>query len=224
MEPSVPFFAAEVPDGLNAARSGAERVCMEKVKENSGRIRRIILLAGVLAVLATVGLLLNQNHGDDVGGTGKANETLTVSEGAPELLTPGVTDTSPRPLSEAEKHVLRSKYLETFPEENVEGEQDVGAMGELALRLELSAETWKRIREDKLTVEWEQRATSAIAFPSRYVGATIALEESGRVFEGWVRTQEIDITRQRELIETIWVMKGENEDSVIVLYVISASP
>ena len=137
---------------------------------------------------------------------------------------PRVTDTSPRPLSDEEKSVILSKYADTFPKDSMKRERDDSMVGEIAIRLELSKEDWKRIREDKMEKEWEQQDLSISTLPSRYVGATISMNESKRVFESWSHAQLMNISRQREIIETIWVMNGENEGTILVLYVIKVSP
>ena len=51
-----------------------------------------------------------------------------------------------------------------------------------------------------------------------YVGETITLEESERLFGSWFSVHYVDIPEHRAVDEWVHAMYGDDEDTIVILY------
>ena len=125
-----------------------------------------------LAVIIVV-FVLHPNRGDDAAGKAKSTATPTVTP-----ITPGVT---PGPLTNVDRQMVCEQYAAIFPKDSFVREHETFDKGMFIARLELSAEEWEKAKAEMEKQEWHQSMSSQMSTRT-YVGETITLEESERLF------------------------------------------
>lgn len=136
-------------------------------------------------------------------------------------LTPTPTESTgatPGPLGNVEKKVLWSLYAKIFPEDSVVKESSGNSGSRFAARLEISAEEWKKAKAELTKRGWNQEGVSTSVFPVGFIGELFSGEERDRLIDSWSLVHYVALPEYRSVKEGIWVMQGENENTVLVLY------
>lgn len=178
------------------------------------KILPIVLVCAACALIVALAVIivvfvLHPNRGDDAAGKAESTATPTVTP-----ITPGVT---PGPLTNVDRQMVCEQYAVIFPKDSFVREHETFDKGMFIARLELSAEEWEKAKAEMEKQEWHHNMSSQMSMRT-YVGETITLEESERLFGSWFSVHYVDIPEHRAVDEWVHAMYGDDEDTIVILY------